>query len=210
MFRAERPQRGRYRQFYQLGAEVFGDPGPGVRRRDDRSPRHVPSASLGIADAQRLRELARRPRVARALPRRPPRYLTPKKGSLGEESQRRLDEPAPHPRLEGPARPSRPCEDAPARHELPRARPTPPTSRPPAAPRRARHAVTSSSRASSAASTTTRAPSSRSKGRPRSSARATPSSAAAGTTTWSPSSAARRSPRSGTPPASSGCSSPAS
>jgi histidyl-tRNA synthetase len=29
MFRAERPQRGRYRQFYQLGAEIFGDSGPG-------------------------------------------------------------------------------------------------------------------------------------------------------------------------------------
>ena len=29
MFRAERPQRGRYRQFSQLGCEVFGDPGPG-------------------------------------------------------------------------------------------------------------------------------------------------------------------------------------
>jgi histidyl-tRNA synthetase len=29
MFRAERPQKGRYRQFYQLDAEIFGDPGPG-------------------------------------------------------------------------------------------------------------------------------------------------------------------------------------
>ena len=29
VFRAERPQRGRYRQFYQLDAEIFGDPGPG-------------------------------------------------------------------------------------------------------------------------------------------------------------------------------------
>ncbi|MFO0736136.1 MAG: histidine--tRNA ligase [Labilithrix sp.] len=29
MFRAERPQRGRYRQFYQVGAECFGDAGPG-------------------------------------------------------------------------------------------------------------------------------------------------------------------------------------
>jgi histidyl-tRNA synthetase len=29
MFRAERPQRGRYRQFYQADAEIFGDPGPG-------------------------------------------------------------------------------------------------------------------------------------------------------------------------------------
>jgi histidyl-tRNA synthetase len=28
MFRAERPQRGRYRQFWQAGCEVLGDPGP--------------------------------------------------------------------------------------------------------------------------------------------------------------------------------------
>jgi histidyl-tRNA synthetase len=28
MFRAERPQRGRYRQFYQAGCEVYGDKGP--------------------------------------------------------------------------------------------------------------------------------------------------------------------------------------
>ena len=28
MFRAERPQRGRLRQFWQLGCEVYGDPGP--------------------------------------------------------------------------------------------------------------------------------------------------------------------------------------
>ncbi len=28
MFRAERPQRGRYRQFYQAGCEVYGDAGP--------------------------------------------------------------------------------------------------------------------------------------------------------------------------------------
>ncbi len=28
MFRAERPQRGRYRQFFQAGCEIFGDPGP--------------------------------------------------------------------------------------------------------------------------------------------------------------------------------------
>jgi histidyl-tRNA synthetase len=30
MFRAERPQRGRYRQFYQAGCEVYGDMGPSV------------------------------------------------------------------------------------------------------------------------------------------------------------------------------------
>ena len=30
MFRHERPQKGRYRQFHQLGAEAFGMPGPGI------------------------------------------------------------------------------------------------------------------------------------------------------------------------------------
>ncbi len=30
MFRYEKPQKGRYRQFYQIGAEVFGFPGPDV------------------------------------------------------------------------------------------------------------------------------------------------------------------------------------
>jgi len=30
MFRYERPQRGRLRQFYQVGVEAFGDPGPGI------------------------------------------------------------------------------------------------------------------------------------------------------------------------------------
>ena len=30
MFRAERPQKGRYRQFYQVGAECFGAAGPGA------------------------------------------------------------------------------------------------------------------------------------------------------------------------------------
>lgn len=30
MFRHERPQKGRYRQFHQLGAEVFGQPGPEI------------------------------------------------------------------------------------------------------------------------------------------------------------------------------------
>src|SRR6188508_3871434 len=28
MFRGERPAKGRYRQFYQAGCELFGDPGP--------------------------------------------------------------------------------------------------------------------------------------------------------------------------------------
>ena len=35
-FRYERPQSGRYRQFHQIGAELIGDAGPVVRRRDRR------------------------------------------------------------------------------------------------------------------------------------------------------------------------------
>ncbi|MCW8847681.1 MAG: histidine--tRNA ligase, partial [Sedimenticola sp.] len=30
MFRHERPQKGRYRQFYQIGAEAYGLPGPDI------------------------------------------------------------------------------------------------------------------------------------------------------------------------------------
>ena len=35
MFRYERPQKGRYRQFHQLDVEAFGYPGPRRRRRAD-------------------------------------------------------------------------------------------------------------------------------------------------------------------------------
>ncbi|MDP8999244.1 MAG: histidine--tRNA ligase [Myxococcota bacterium] len=89
MFRAERPQRGRYRQFYQLGAEVFGDEGPGcdaevidllVRFFQDLQ---VPGIqvlvnSLGGPEA--------RERYRAALVQ----YLTPRVAELSPESQRRL------------------------------------------------------------------------------------------------------------------------
>lgn len=89
MFRAENVQRGRYRQFHQLGAECFGDAGPGadaemidalvgfledigIRQHD------VVINSLGSGDTRsRYREAL----VA---------YLSPKKDSLSEDSQRRL------------------------------------------------------------------------------------------------------------------------
>ena len=40
MFRYDRPQAGRYRQFWQFDVEAIGDPGPGDRRRDHRA-RHA-------------------------------------------------------------------------------------------------------------------------------------------------------------------------
>ena len=36
MFRRERPQKGRYRQFYQIGAEAIGSESPSVDARSDR------------------------------------------------------------------------------------------------------------------------------------------------------------------------------
>ena len=34
IFRYERPQKGRYRQFHQIGVEAFGSAGPATRCRD--------------------------------------------------------------------------------------------------------------------------------------------------------------------------------
>jgi histidyl-tRNA synthetase len=89
MFRAERPQRGRYRQFYQLGAEIFGDPGPACDAemidmlvellRELLVPQvEVVVNSLGGPET--------RERYRQALVE----YLTPKSGELSDESRRRL------------------------------------------------------------------------------------------------------------------------
>jgi histidyl-tRNA synthetase len=89
MFRAERPQRGRYRQFSQAGAEIFGDAGPlcdaemidmlvGFFR------------SIGIPDARveinSLGGSGTRQKYKEALVA----YLTPRAGSLSDDSRRRL------------------------------------------------------------------------------------------------------------------------
>lgn len=89
MFRAERPQRGRYRQFHQLGAEVFGDPGPAVeaeviatlmaflRDAGVSEPRLLLN-TLGSGDT---RERYKQSLLA---------YFTPRASELSEDSQRRL------------------------------------------------------------------------------------------------------------------------
>lgn len=90
MFRAERPQKGRYRQFWQAGCEVFGDPGPavdaemidmlvGLFRELGIESIDVHLNSLG---GQGTRARYREALVA---------HLLPKKGSLSEDSQRRLE-----------------------------------------------------------------------------------------------------------------------
>lgn len=90
MFRAERPQAGRYRQFWQYGAECFGDAGPGtdaemiaelaafLRDAGVSSPRVLVNSIGGkgtrVAYAEAIRA-----------------YLEPKRATLSEESQKRLE-----------------------------------------------------------------------------------------------------------------------
>jgi histidyl-tRNA synthetase len=89
MFRAERPQRGRYRQFFQLGAEVFGDPGPGcdaevidllVGFLATHSVTGV-SVLVNSIGGLRAREKYRDALVG---------HLTPRTSTLSQDSQRRL------------------------------------------------------------------------------------------------------------------------
>jgi histidyl-tRNA synthetase len=90
MFRAERPQRGRYRQFSQAGAEIFGDPGPAC---DAELIDMLVGFfhDIGIADPRveinSLGTDGARDRYKQALVA----YLRPKAEALSEESRRRLE-----------------------------------------------------------------------------------------------------------------------
>jgi len=89
MFRGERPARGRYRQFSQAGAEIFGDPGPGCDAElIDMLVAFL--GELGIGDAQvsinSLGSGDARARYRDALTA----HLTPLRASLSDDSQRRL------------------------------------------------------------------------------------------------------------------------
>jgi histidyl-tRNA synthetase len=89
MFRAERPQRGRYRQFYQLGAELFGDPGPGCdAEMIDMLVQFL--RELAIPDLEVLVNTLGGPKTREAYRDALVAYLTPKLAMLSEDSQRRL------------------------------------------------------------------------------------------------------------------------
>jgi histidyl-tRNA synthetase len=89
MFRGERPARGRYRQFYQLGAEIFGDPGPGADAEmidmlvGFLNELRVPGVEVLVNS---LGGRGTRAAYRDALVT----YLTPKAGDLSADSQRRL------------------------------------------------------------------------------------------------------------------------
>jgi histidyl-tRNA synthetase len=90
MFRHERPQKGRYRQFHQIGVEVFGMPGPDVDvellmicarfwRALGLEGLQLQINSLGTVDSrQRYRQLLTE-------------YFLKRRAELDEDSQRRLE-----------------------------------------------------------------------------------------------------------------------
>ncbi|MGE0785332.1 MAG: histidine--tRNA ligase [Sandaracinaceae bacterium] len=89
MFRAERPARGRYRQFWQAGVEVFGDAGPYIDAEMIDMLVGL-CAELGVRDLEvllnSLGDEAARARYLDALVA----YLTPHQDALSADSQRRL------------------------------------------------------------------------------------------------------------------------
>jgi histidyl-tRNA synthetase len=90
MFRGERPARGRYRQFHQLGCEVYGDPGPASdAEMIDMLVQFF--RSIGIHDldvlVNSLGGASTRPRYREALRA----HLLPKRDRLSDDSKRRLD-----------------------------------------------------------------------------------------------------------------------
>ncbi|WP_416338556.1 histidine--tRNA ligase [Legionella steelei] len=90
MFRHERPQKGRYRQFNQLGVEVFGMPGAMAELELISMSRkfwdHLGFSDFVQLQVNTLGELAERQRYKEILVE----YLTDHENQLDEDSKRRL------------------------------------------------------------------------------------------------------------------------
>ncbi|AUX33801.1 MULTISPECIES: histidine--tRNA ligase [Sorangium] len=90
MFRGERPAKGRYRQFYQAGCELFGDPGPLCDAETiDLVGTFLQRIGVGdfVVHVNSLGSAGTRERYREALLA----HFTPRKGELSEDSQRRLE-----------------------------------------------------------------------------------------------------------------------
>jgi len=89
MFRYERPQKGRYRQFYQFGIEAFGEQDPYMDAEVILLAHRI-LQELGITgfvfDINTIGDIASRRAYNNALTK----YLTPYKDELSKESQERL------------------------------------------------------------------------------------------------------------------------
>jgi len=90
MFRYERPQKGRYRQFHQMGAETFGMPGPDIDAELILMSARFWRA-LGIADDVTLQLNSLGSPAARSAYREQlVSYLESRRDQLDADSQRRL------------------------------------------------------------------------------------------------------------------------
>jgi len=90
MFRGERPARGRYRQFHQLGAEVFGDEGPGCdAEMIDMLVGFL--NELGVSGVEVIVNSIGAPSSKTLYRDALVNYLAPKAASLSPDSQRRLE-----------------------------------------------------------------------------------------------------------------------
>ncbi|MBV1915424.1 MAG: histidine--tRNA ligase [Pseudomonadales bacterium] len=91
MFRYERPQKGRYRQFHQIGVEVFGLDGPDIDAElllmTARLWRNLGLENAVTLQLNTLGDSESRSRFKVALVE----YLTQRKDQLDDDSQRRLD-----------------------------------------------------------------------------------------------------------------------
>jgi histidyl-tRNA synthetase len=91
LFRYERPQKGRYRQFHQMGAEVFGLAGPDIDAELIMMTHRI-WQQLGIADRVKLELNSLGSAEARAAYRAQlVDYFSAHKDQLDEDSLRRLD-----------------------------------------------------------------------------------------------------------------------
>ena len=91
MYRRERPAKGRYRQFYQAGLEVFGDPGPYAdAEMIDMVVRLM--RGLGVEDVEVLVNSLGGPETRPAYREALVKYLSPHRTALCSDCQRRVDQ----------------------------------------------------------------------------------------------------------------------
>ena len=89
MFRHERPQRGRYRQFHQIGVEVLGLPGPDIDQEVVMLTRRIWQV-LGLTDLHLEINTLGEAEERTAYRDKLARYLSANEEQLDEDSRRRL------------------------------------------------------------------------------------------------------------------------
>ncbi len=90
MFRHERPQKGRYRQFNQVDVEAIGFAGPRRRRRADRADR-APVERSGLTRVSCRSIRSAQPEARRAYRERTQEYFRGHEAALDGDSRRRLE-----------------------------------------------------------------------------------------------------------------------